>query len=74
MYCNNLGYRGRMGIFEFIRVDAEVESMIIRRISGKDLERALSESRAHRTLRMDGLDKVEAGNTTLEEVLRVSMG
>ena len=74
MYCNNLGYHGRMGIFEFINVNAEVESMIIRRISGKDLERAIVESRNHRTLRTDGLEKVEAGQTTLEEVLRVSMG
>ncbi len=74
MYCNNLGYHGRMGIFEFISVNAEVESMIIRRISGKDLERAIIESRNHRTLRTDGLEKVEAGETTLEEVLRVSMG
>ncbi len=72
MYCNNLGYHGRMGIFEFIEVNAEVESMIIRRISGKELERAIVESRNHRTLRVDGLEKVEAGQTTLEEVLRVS--
>ncbi len=74
LYCNELGYRGRMGIFEFVPVDAEVESMIIRRISGKDLERALIEERNHRTLRTDGLAKVEAGETTLEEVLRVSTG
>lgn len=73
IYCNNLGYRGRLGIFEFIKCDAEVESMIIRRISGKDLERAIIDSRNHRTLRVDGLEKVEAGQTTLEEVLRVSM-
>lgn len=73
LYCNDLGYRGRMGIFEYVPVDAEVESMIIRRISGKDLERALVEGRGHRTLRADGLAKVEAGETTLEEVLRVSV-
>ena len=72
MYCNGLGYRGRMGIFEYIKVDADVESMIIRRISGKDLERALITMRRHQTLRTDGLAKVESGHTTLEEVLRVS--
>ena len=72
VYCNNLGYRGRVGVFEHIEIDQVVESMIIRRISGKDLERALVEQRGHVTLRMDGLAKVEEGLTTLEEVLRVT--
>ena len=61
-----------MGIFEYIAVDQEVQSMIIRRVSGKDLERELKESKAFRNLREDGLSKVEEGLTTLEEVLRVS--
>lgn len=72
VYCNNLGYRGRVGVFEHIEIDALVESMIIRRISGKELERALVEDRGHVTLRQDGLAKVEQGYTTLEEVLRVT--
>ena len=74
MYCNGVGYRGRLGIFEYIDVDADVESMIIRRISGKDLERALKDSAGFITLRESGLRKVEAGETTLEEVLRVTTG
>ncbi len=74
MYCNQLGYRGRMGIFEYIEVDQPVQSMIIRRVSGKALERELRELRGHSTLRADGLAKVAAGETTLEEVLRVSAG
>lgn len=74
MYCNSLGYRGRMGIFEHIEVDQPVESMIIRRVSGKALERELQDLRGHKTLRADGLSKVAAGETTLEEVLRVSAG
>jgi general secretion pathway protein E len=72
MYCNHLGYRGRMGIFEHIEVDQPVQSMIIRRVCGKDLERELRDLRGHRTLREDGLTKVVRGETTLEEVLRVS--
>ena len=72
VYCNNLGYRGRLGLFEHIAIDQNVESMIIRRISGKDLERSLIEERGHVTLRTDGLQKVEQGLTTLEEVLRVT--
>jgi len=72
VYCNELGYRGRMGIFEYIDVDAAVQSMIIRRISGKDLERHLKDEGSFRSLRNDGLEKVAKGHTTLEEVLRVT--
>jgi len=72
IYCNQLGYRGRQGIFEYIDVNQQVQSMIIRRISGKDLERELLESHDFRSLRESGLEQVEAGNTTLEEVLRVT--
>ena len=72
MYCNNLGYRGRQGVFEYIQVDQQVQSMIIRRISGKDLERELLEQESFHTLRQSGLEQVEAGTTTLEEVLRVT--
>ncbi len=72
VYCNNLGYRGRLGLFEYLEVDALVQSLVIRRISGKDLEREIVEKSGHTTLRDDGLIKVEAGYTTLEEVLRVT--
>ncbi|MEE2829772.1 MAG: GspE/PulE family protein [Myxococcota bacterium] len=72
MYCNSLGYRGRQGIFEYIEVDHNVQSMIIRRVSGKDLERELLETKQFRTLRNSGLELVEEGVTTLEEVLRVT--
>jgi type IV pilus assembly protein PilB len=72
VYCNELGYRGRQGIFEFIEVDQAVQSMIIRRISGKELERQLLDTRGFRSLRDSGLEQAEAGNTTLEEVLRVT--
>ena len=75
MYCNGLGYRGRLGIFEYVGVDQKVQSMIIRRISGKDLERELTAGGCDfTTLRASGLAKVEAGETTLEEVLRVTTG
>ena len=74
VYCNQLGYRGRQGIFEYIEVDQRVQSMIIRRVSGKDLERELlaNDSGYYRTLRESGLEQAEAGVTTLEEVLRVT--
>ena len=72
VYCNELGYRGRMGIFEYIDVDPAVQSMIIRRISGKELERHLAEKGSFTSLRQNGMEKVDLGITTLEEVLRVT--
>ncbi len=72
MYCNELGYRGRTGIFEYMVVDQLVQSLIIRRISGRELEREIADNRTFRTLRAEGLDKVLEGDTTLEEVLRVT--
>ena len=72
VYCNELGYRGRMGIFEYIDVDPTVQSMIIRRISGKELERHLQEKGSFSSLRHNGIEKVARGVTTLEEVLRVT--
>ena len=61
-----------MGIFEYIDVDPAVQSMIIRRISGKELERHLAEKGSFTSLRQNGMEKVDLGITTLEEVLRVT--
>ncbi len=72
MYCNEMGYRGRTGLFEYIAVDPAVQSMIIRRISGKDLERELRKVQRFRALRDHGLRCAREGVTTLEEVLRVT--
>jgi general secretion pathway protein E len=69
--CFNLGYTGRIGIYELLPIDAELCSMIIRQSSsGKIKEYAIS--RGMRTLREDGLAKAAQGITTIEEVLRVT--
>jgi type II secretory ATPase GspE/PulE/Tfp pilus assembly ATPase PilB-like protein len=73
IYCNGLGYRGRLGIFEFVAVDQLVQGLIIRRVSGKELEREIIAGDGDfESLRASGLARVEAGETTLEEVLRVT--
>jgi general secretion pathway protein E len=69
--CFGLGTSGRTGIYELLLVDSELCSMIIRRTpAGVIKEYALG--RGMRTLRDDGLAKVAAGITTIEEVLRVT--
>ena len=71
--CGFTGYKGRMGIFEIFVINDEVRHMIFEHVSASDL-RTKARELGMRTLREDGLRKVAAGATSLEEVLRVTMG
>lgn len=69
--CRGTGYAGRLGIFElFIPGEAVLEQIA----TGCTLQelRVIVGKLGHRTLREDGLQKVAAGLTTVEEVIRVS--
>ena len=69
--CRNLGYTGRIGIYELFVPD----DRLIERISqGATLNemRELAKQPGMKTLRMDGMEKVKSGITTLEEVYRVT--
>ena len=68
--CNQLGYRGRTGIYELIEVDDDLRTMIHDGSSEHQLE---AHVRQHSpSMRQDGWRRVLAGETTMEEVLRVS--
>ncbi len=69
--CRNTGYRGRTGIFELLVVTEEVKHAILEPAPVSDL-RDLAREQGMVTLRQDGWRKVQAGITTVEEVLRVS--
>jgi len=70
-HCYGQGTLGRSGIYELLPIDAELCSMITRRTtSGEIKEYAIS--KGMKTIRDDGMAKVAAGITTLEEVLRVT--
>ncbi|MCS6772038.1 MAG: type II secretion system ATPase GspE [Kiritimatiellae bacterium] len=71
--CNYTGYRGRLGIFEIFVITDEIRHMIYERVSASQL-RARARQLGMRTLREDGIRKVVAGLTTLEEVIRATMG
>ena len=71
--CNNTGYKGRKGIFEIFTVDDTVQRMIFDRVPTTTLRTRVREM-GMRTLREDGMLKVASGMTTLEEVLRATMG
>jgi general secretion pathway protein E/type IV pilus assembly protein PilB len=71
--CALTGYLGRTGIFEIFRVTDEIQRMIFEKKPANELRNRARE-RGMRTLREDGMRKVVAGVTSLEEVLRVTMG
>jgi general secretion pathway protein E len=69
--CRNTGYRGRTGVYEFVRTNDEIRGEILHQRGSNDLRRIAIEC-GMRTLRMDGLRLVRDGVTTIEEVLRVT--
>jgi len=69
--CNGTGYRGRFGIFELLPVTEKIQQLAIKRASSADiLNEALSEGMI--TMKQDGILKVLRGQTTMEEVYRVT--
>ena len=68
-YCNNTGYKARMGLYELMIMNDELRDMIMRNASTDDIrERAKSYGMV--PLRDAGMDAVYAGTTTVEEVVR----
>jgi len=70
--CRNRGYRGRMGIFEIFKIDDEVRRMVNDRNSTIQLRKRAREL-GMRTMREDGVRKVLAGLTSVDEVVSVTM-
>lgn len=66
--CRNRGFSGRVPIFEIMTVDEEIQQMIERREDALKIKNALIK-KGMKTLREDGLDKVRAGLTSLNEVI-----
>ncbi len=68
--CNHTGYRGRIGIYEVMRVTDKLRRLISAK-AGEDQLREAAVSGGMITLGEDGLAKVKSGVTTPEELLRV---
>lgn len=68
--CSNTGYRGRTALFEFIKVEADMQDLILKHPSTREITDLAKKSGAH-TLFDDGTEKVKNGITTIEELLRV---
>jgi type IV pilus assembly protein PilB len=68
--CAKTGYRGRLALHEVMTVTEEVERLTVGRASALEIERTATEQGMN-SLRLDGMEKVLAGITSLEEILRV---
>ena len=69
--CHNSAYEGRIGIFEVMVLDEELKQAIIEKKDATTI-RNISEKNGMRTMLEDGLEKVKQGQTTIEEILRVT--
>ncbi len=69
--CNQSGYKGRVGIFSVMSMSERIKEMTVARAPEAEIA-ATARREGMLTLREDGISKVRAGQTSLEEVLRVT--
>jgi type II secretory ATPase GspE/PulE/Tfp pilus assembly ATPase PilB-like protein len=70
-YCGHTGFLGRVGIFEFMEMEEGIRRAIVSHADASTLRTAARE-RGMRSLREDGWLKIASGQTTVEEVMRVT--
>jgi len=68
-YCKNTGYRGRLGLYEFMIMDDPLRELVMRHASSSVLRQETSK-RGMKTLRDAGLNAIFDGITTIEEVVK----
>lgn len=69
--CNHTGYKGRIGIYEILTNSSAIQEMIVGNISSEAIEKKAIEE-GMLTIQLDGFIKALRGQTTIEEVLRVT--
>ena len=68
--CGQTGYRGRIGVFQLLTMSEEIATLAVQKASRQDIERAAM-GEGMRSLWDDGIAKVAAGLTSIEEIARV---
>jgi type IV pilus assembly protein PilB len=68
--CQKTGYSGRTGLIEVLALDEEINQLIFKKASAAEIK-SLARKKGMTTLMQNGLKKVKAGITSLEEVMRV---
>ena len=68
--CNHTGYKGRVGIFQFLRMSEEIAALAVQHASRDEIARSAANG-GMRSLWEDGVAKVASGLTSIEELARV---
>jgi type IV pilus assembly protein PilB len=69
--CANTGYKGRVALYEVLPITERIRDLILQGASTSEIKAAAVEGGMY-TLRRSGLEKVRQGQTTIEEVIRVT--
>jgi general secretion pathway protein E len=69
--CHHTGYRGRLGIYEFVVVTTDLQAAVMQRLPSHELI-TIARRHGYRNLREDGMIKAFKGQTSLDEVMRVT--
>lgn len=69
--CNNLGYRGRRGIFEFLQITPELQELILKQTSQQAI-REVANKQGIISFQKDGILKVFEGKTTFDEIEKIT--
>ncbi|MBK5105320.1 MAG: type II/IV secretion system protein [Burkholderiales bacterium] len=69
-HCDYQGYRGRLAIMEILKMDVDIDELVARRATARELQLAAI-AKGFRTLADDGSRRVLEGTTTLDELMRV---
>ncbi|MDA0666469.1 MAG: GspE/PulE family protein [Planctomycetota bacterium] len=70
--CNGTGYRGRIGAFEWLDMKEELREALFHAKDPNDFVRAAGKSKHWTPISIDAIDKAKSGQTTVEEVLRIT--
>jgi len=68
--CNNIGYRGRMGIFEILLIDDKMETIILKNPPETEIKQAMDEQ-GFLNMKQDAISKIIDGMTSFDEVKRI---
>ena len=71
--CNNLGYKGRLAVYEMMEITKPIKVGIFDKLSPLKLKKVSVEQDNLVSLRQSGLEKLKRGITTVEEIIRVTM-
>ena len=70
-FCRNLGFRGRVGLFEILRINDQIHEMVVKQMSAGEIRRVATEH-GMVSLQESGWNQVKAGYTSFSEIMRYS--